>query len=72
MGQLIVNGEIEDIPGDRVTAGELKRRRGAPPTDWVMAKMPDGMHNLADTELVPANAERVSIVPAHQYGLPCA
>lgn len=69
MGTYIVDGEIEDIPGDQITAGELKRRRGAPATDWVMAKMPDGMHHLADTALIPANAERISIVPAHEFGL---
>ena len=72
MGNYIVDGEIEQIPGDRITAGELKQKRGAPPTDWVMAKLPDGMHRLNDTQLIPANTERISIVPAHEYGFPCA
>lgn len=69
MGKLFVNGQEVDIRGDQVTAGELKRQLHKKETDLVIIDNTDGLHHLLDHEVIPSEAEIVSIVPTWEFGL---
>jgi hypothetical protein len=67
--QLIVNGQEVDVEGEHVTAGALKQQLHRTQNDWVMIKRSDGIQHLLDHEVVPSDVERISIVPAFEYGI---
>ncbi len=69
MGEYVINGERITTPFDPVTAGQLKDFAQADGNAWVMVTEPDGgVRHVRDTEIVPATAERVSVIPAFVYG----
>jgi hypothetical protein len=69
MGTYLINGEVVDLRQDVPTAADAKRAAGSSANDWVMATMPGGqVVKLNDTDVLPAQAEDLSIVPAFQYG----
>jgi hypothetical protein len=69
VGRYVVNGEVIDLSQDRPTAIDLKRAAGSPSGDWVMATLSGGqVHQLKDHDILPAEAEQLSIVPAFTYG----
>ncbi len=69
MGQYVINGQVVDIREDRPTAADVKHATGTPGADWVMATMPGGqVQKLNDADLIPANVQDLSIVPAFEYG----
>jgi hypothetical protein len=69
MGTYVINGEPVDLREDPPTAAAVKRAVGSPAGDWVMATMPGGqVVKLNDMDVVPSQAEDLSVVPAFQYG----
>jgi len=69
MGKYVVNGQVVDLQEARPTAADLKRAAGSPAGDWVMATMPGGqIQKVEDMDVLPGQAEDLSIVPAFQYG----
>jgi hypothetical protein len=69
MGEYIINGEIIDVPGDRPTAGDLKRAAQAPSDDWVMATRRNGeVVQIADHLPLPHDVENYSTMPRFTYG----
>lgn len=66
--QLIVNSRAVDIAVDAITAGQLKEELQAERNAWVVITRANRSQQLADHEVIPAEAEQVSIVPAFQYG----
>ena len=66
--QLIVNGKVVDIALDNITAGQLKEELQRERNAWVVIARANGLQHLSDQEVVPAEAERVSIIPAYEYG----
>jgi hypothetical protein len=68
MGQYVVNGEPVDVREARPTALDLKLAAGSPSADWVMVTICGQIRKLNDGDLLPAEAEELSIVPAFTYG----
>lgn len=69
MGKYVINGEVVDLREEAPTAADVKRVVGSPSDDWVMANMPGGqVVKLNDTDLLPSEADDLSIVPAFRYG----
>ena len=66
--QLIVNGEQVDVAQDAITAGQLKRQLQAERNSWVVISAASNLRQLSDNEVFPHTAERVSVVPAYEYG----
>jgi hypothetical protein len=69
MGTYVVNGEVVDLRQDQPTAQDLKLHTQSVPSDWVMAAMPGGqVVKLNDHDVLPPNAEYLSIVTPFTYG----
>ena len=66
--RLYVNGEPVDVTHDNITAGQLKQEQNFASNSWVMADSGGNLRQLADHEIIPASIERLSIVPAYEYG----
>ncbi len=66
--QLIVNGEQVDVAQEVITAGQLKRLLQSDGNSWIVISEANNLRQLRDNEVVPATAERVSVVPAYEYG----
>jgi len=62
-----VNGQELHL-ADNATAADVKRQFKAEEMAVVVVKKPDGFHPLPDTQVLPADAERFSIVPQFRYG----
>jgi hypothetical protein len=66
--QLLINGEQVDVVQDTITAAQLKRQLLTDTNSWVVISDTRGLRQLKDNEVIPSTAERVSIVPAYEYG----
>ncbi len=66
--RLYVNGEAVDVTSDIITAGQLKEEYHFEPTSWVMVDERGSLRQLNDNETIPADVERISILPAYEYG----
>ncbi len=66
--QLYVNGEPLDVSRDNITARQLKDEYGFEPSSWVMTDKGGNLRQLGDYEVIPKDVERISIVPAFEYG----
>jgi hypothetical protein len=66
--QLYLNGEPVDVTRDNITAGQLKGEFHFDPNSWVVADRGGNLRQLGDHEIIPANVERISIMPAYEYG----
>lgn len=66
--RLYVNGEPIDVSRDNITAGQVKDELNFEPSSWVMAEKGDNLRQLGDHEVIPAEVERISILPAYEYG----
>jgi hypothetical protein len=66
--RLYVNGEPVDVAQDTITAGQLKQDNNFEPNSWVMADMGSNLRQLGDWEPIPKDVERISIMPAYEYG----
>lgn len=67
--RLYVNGEPIDVVRDNITAGQLKDERNFEPSSWVMAEKGGNLRQLGDYEVIPTDVERISILPAYEYGI---
>lgn len=66
--RLYVNGEPVDVAQDTMTAGQLKQDYNFAPGSWVMADRGGNLRQIGDQEAIPKDVDRVSIVPAYEYG----
>lgn len=66
--RLYVNGEPIDVARDSITAGQLKEECNFVPSSWVMADRGGSLRQLGDYEIIPTDVERISILPAYEYG----
>jgi hypothetical protein len=66
--RLYVNGEPIDVVRDNITAGQLKDEHNFEPSSWVMAEKGGNLRQLGDYEVIPTDVERISILPAYEYG----
>ena len=66
--RLYVNGEPIDVSRDNITAGQVKDELNFEPSSWVMADRGGNLRQLGDHEVIPADVERISILPAYEYG----
>jgi hypothetical protein len=66
--RLYLNGEPVDVSQDNITAGQLKDEFHFNPNSWVMADRGGNLSQLGDREVIPTNVERISIMPAFEYG----
>lgn len=69
MGQVVVNGEVIEVRGERPTGKAVKEAAHSPTNDWLMASMPSGeLVQVRDHEQVPERAVDYVAVPAWEYG----
>jgi len=66
--RLYVNGEPVDVAQDAITAGQFKQAYNFAPGSWVMADKGGTLRQLGDQEAIPQDVDRISILPAYEYG----